>query len=175
MRIGFEDYAEWLIKKAGLLDNNFVKLGHVLMKKKFYYLLANDINRYIDGLDVRNEYVDTTNNNLALTSPCTCLEMIYALAKRISNILYDPDNPMDNTQECVFCMLQNLGLLIFDDENFENYGGEERIFTILDRFLSRSYDFYGNGGLFPNINTEKDQRNVEIWYQMEEYIGKNYM
>lgn len=171
------EYYNWLMEKTGLLDNGFSKLGHTLINKEFYYFLENDVNRAEDGIHLRRDFAIETlyDDYSSLDGPCNCLEMIYALAKRINELIYDPDMPMDNTQECVFCMLQNLGLLIFDDEHYEQYGGDPKVFYILEVFLERSYDRYGNGGLFPNENSKKDQRNVEIWYQMAEYINQHFM
>ena len=40
--------------------------------------------------------------------------------------------------------------------------------------LAREYSDNGHGGLFPLKNPKKDQRKVEIWYQMTEYINENY-
>lgn len=171
------EYNAWLINKAGLEENHFIKLGHALIDKEFYYFIENDINRYNDGIYVRRDFACETlyDDYSSLNQPCNCLEMIYGLAKRINDIIYNPDFPIDNTKECVFCMLQNLGLLIFDDKYFEVYGGKQKVFDILEVFLDRSYDFYGNGGLFPNNKSKKDQRNMEIWYQMADYVNDKYM
>lgn len=172
-----KEYNEWLMEKTGLSNHNFRKLAEALINKDFYYFIENDMNRYIDGLDIRKDFAyDTLYDDYNdINGPCNCLEMIYGLAKRMNNIIYDPDFPEDETEDCLYCMLQNLGLLIFDDQNFEKYGGIERVNYILEVFLERSYDYYGNGGLFPNQNARKDQRNVEIWYQMSEYINENFM
>lgn len=171
------EYNSWLIEKTGLFENHFVKLGHALIEKEFYYFLENDINRAIDGEQVRNDFIHETlwDDYSALNGPCNCLEMLYGLAKRINEIIYDPDNQIDTTQESIFCMLQNLGLLKFDDYHYEQRGGNEAVFRILEIFLERSYDRFGNGGLFPNKNSKKDQRKVEIWYQMAEYVNNKFM
>lgn len=172
-----KEYDEWLIEKTGLFNNHFIKLGQALISKKFYYFLENDMNRAIDGEEVRRDFMCETlwDDYSSLNGPCNCLELIYGLAKRINEIIYDPDNQIDTTQESIFCMLQNLGLLIFDDEHYEERGGNVAVYRILEIFLERSYDRFGNGGLFPNKNSKKDQRKVEIWYQMAEYINDHFM
>ena len=111
------EYNNWLIEKSGLAEAGYIKLGHALIEKQFYYFIENDMNRYIDGLDLRRTFALETlyDDYSSLNKECNCLEMIYALANRINMIIYDPDNPIDRTEECFFAMLQNLGLLIFDD------------------------------------------------------------
>ena len=37
----------------------------------------------------------------------------------------------------------------------------------------RSYAFDGYGGLFPLRKPHQDQRNIEIWYQMQAYLMEN--
>jgi hypothetical protein len=34
----------------------------------------------------------------------------------------------------------------------------------------RTYDRRGHGGLFPLQRSNRDQRRVEIWYQLSEYL-----
>jgi hypothetical protein len=49
------------------------------------------------------------------------------------------------------------------------------ILDCIDRFLSRKYDYNGVGGIFPlRKGASEDQRNVEIWYQMQSYLMENY-
>ena len=45
---------------------------------------------------------------------------------------------------------------------------------VLNKFAKREYQADGKGGLFPLNSPDSDQRNVEIWYQMMDYIGENY-
>ena len=71
-------------------------------------------------------------------------------------------------------MIHNLGLDIFDDENYTDNGGNAAIFEIVASWLDRTYSYDGEGGLFPLRNPDYDQRDAEIWYQMQAYLEENY-
>jgi hypothetical protein len=45
---------------------------------------------------------------------------------------------------------------------------------ILTNLVERTYQKNGKGGLFPLKQPAKDQRRVEIWYQMAAYLNENY-
>ena len=91
------------------------------------------------------------------------LEMLVALADRMS---YYADG------DWFWEMIENLGLLPYNDSNFydDKYVGNYSVSRILVTFLGRKYLKNGTGGLFPLQHTRKDQRRVELWYQMCEYL-----
>lgn len=63
--------------------------------------------------------------------------------------------------------MQNLGFSEFhDSSNYSKNFVKLRVAVVLER----KYDEFGNGGLFPLRSPSKDQRRVEIWYQLCEYI-----
>jgi hypothetical protein len=41
---------------------------------------------------------------------------------------------------------------------------------ILERVIGRTYRPDGRGGFFPLRYAEKDQREVELWYQLNAYV-----
>ena len=49
------------------------------------------------------------------------------------------------------------------------------VHDILEKLLLREYEFDGTGGLFPLGDwAEEDQRELEIWYQAQLFLMKNY-
>jgi len=40
--------------------------------------------------------------------------------------------------------------------------------------ILRRYSKTGKGGLFPLKHPKKDQTEVEIWYQMQQYVMENF-
>ena len=44
----------------------------------------------------------------------------------------------------------------------------------LDGFINRQYEANGEGGLFPLKGVCEDQREVEIWYQMNAYLYEHH-
>ena len=67
--------------------------------------------------------------------------------------------------------MENLGLDPVDMHNSGEYDNV-RNHAIIKRFLERAYNRSGRGGLFPIKRVLKDQRRVEIWYQMMDYISQ---
>jgi hypothetical protein len=71
-------------------------------------------------------------------------------------------------------MLGNAELDGFTDEAFYALRGHILVDKILNRILDRTYKRDGIGGLFPLKHPKKDQRRVELWYQMNAYLVENY-
>jgi hypothetical protein len=100
------------------------------------------------------------------------LEFLIALATRMNESVYDDRYP---NQEPYWFMvlLQNLGLDKYDDTyDFTVIHGEVYdIFMVLNH---REYDIDGSrGGLFPLKDPAENQREVEVWYQMQAYLSEN--
>ncbi len=75
--------------------------------------------------------------------------------------------------------MENLGLARYFDSYLRgnNEFLVEKIDEIIDIWMYRRFDFNGFGGLFPLKwgrlrpgQRKKDQRKVEIWYQMQAYM-----
>lgn len=67
-------------------------------------------------------------------------------------------------------MIENLGLQDYSDLHHHGNTSTQYIAYVLDQVITRNYEPNGQGGLFPLNNTERDQRTVEIWYQIQEYL-----
>ena len=63
-------------------------------------------------------------------------------------------------------MINNLGLGAQFDSRFDEVYTER----VIERFLNRDYEPDGTGGLFTVTNTDRDLREVEIWYQLCWYL-----
>jgi hypothetical protein len=152
--------------------SEFLKTLHEL---EFYWTIPNDDNRGEDGKKLREEFCYQYRFSCAglILGKCTILEMLVALAKRIEYQMSDPNDPND-ANRYFWMMLDNLGLELFvnTDPNFKEKAIRNDI--KLRKFLSRQYDKYGKGGLFPLVSYAGDQRKVEIWYQMSAYLEENF-
>lgn len=188
MRSNKNDYYHWLceIININMYDRSYFLLIKKLHKKEFYWSVPNDDNRGMDGKGLRGDFLRESGLTNRISSQhrvktstdmdyeeCSMLEMLIALAKRLSFMLEEPYD-VDQTCNCFWEMLRNCGLEKFTDEDYEEFGGDRTIDYILDNILERRYKRNGKGGLFPLKYTKKDQRKVEIWYQMCEYIVENY-
>jgi hypothetical protein len=76
----------------------------------------------------------------------------------------------DRAQDWFWEFLENLDLSGFDDS--EEIDPAD-VAEILDRFIWRTYNRNGEGGIFPLKNPRSDQRDVELWYQLAAYIREN--
>ena len=99
-----------------------------------------------------------------------------ALAMRMEDQLLDEEHDYDRTSEWFWMMIKNLGLDIYDDENYNQYDSNKIISDTVTRLNERTYRRNGTGGLFPLIGkVSKDQRKLEIWYQMMSYLDQNFI
>lgn len=181
-----QEYFSWLYKQIGNQKHGYNRLCQELHNKPFRWSVSNDDNRCADGLELRDTFVEEKNldeNHVEvaywLKAECTVFEVLVALANRMNYFLYDLNHQEDHTSKWFLEMLTNLGLDNFDDRRSQDDRfspvTEAQIDELLEKFLSRAYDFYGRGGLFPlKRRPLKDQTDVEIWYQLMNYLNENY-
>ena len=101
-------------------------------------------------------------------SPCSVLEMMTALAVRCEeHIMTDPDVG-NRTGQWFWQMITNLGLGDMTDSKFDR----KYVDLVIQRFLDRTYEPDGKGGLFTIEHCPYDLRTVEIWYQLCWYLDK---
>ena len=168
-------YMCWLLKRVGFLDENYDLLMEALHNTTFIFTIERDQNRAEDGIYLREIYLDLFANGYDLPEDfefhkdVSVLEMLVALACRMENeYVGDPGDP--HPERIFWQFLVNLG--------FEGYTNRKiRVNLVaknLENWMMRQFDFHGNGGIFPVKRPMQDQRKVEIWSQMQEYIDENY-
>jgi hypothetical protein len=168
-------YFSWLVEKVQPDDMHWCLLRR-LHQKDFIWLesVPHDENREHDGVGLRIEFAEdnewrTEDVLEILAGPCSCLEMLVALAIRIErDIMYVPDDG-DRTGEWFKLMLQNMNLLAMDDTDYY----QPFVDQVLDDIMSRHYKRNSKGSIFPVKNTRgKDWRTTEIWMQMMLYFSE---
>lgn len=174
-----QDYFEWLCEMVHVdqIDRSYWILMRDLHNKKFVSFIPHDENRAYDGLELREDYLREIwySKYEEIEGECSVLEMLIGLARRID---YETTDPYDNdtTDKTVYWfweMIDNLGLLQFDDESYVELNGTHYVNSIIDVFVKRKYKRNGLGGLFPLEKSHKDQRRIEIWYQMSAYLNEH--
>lgn len=174
----YGDYINWLIDilhvEVSGASYNF--LMNYLAEVEFVPMVKNDGNRAEDGLEIRSEYMsdyDLVGNYALEEMPCSVLEMMVALAMRMAD--YSPETTglininSPETRENFMILLSNLGLLDYSDDYFDKDVVEDIVLNMVER----RYKVNGEGGLFPLQGPCPDQRNLEIWYQMQQYFLEN--
>lgn len=128
-----------------------------------------DINRVNDVIDARNEFY---NGEISTKNGASVLEILYILSKRFQFLI----SYTLEIDKIFWEMIKNLGLEYDKDdkywlknEEFLSKNGEK-----LRIWMQRCFDFDGKRSIFPLKCAKKDQRGVEIWYQMQAYIAENY-
>lgn len=151
-------------------------LAKKLHKREFVWVIDLDENRADDGVALRTEFEERERIYIgtALDRPCSVLEMLVALSIRWDDIMTPEVDDGHGIPEKFWEMMSNIGLDKFSDDEYYPLFGDEMIDDILDKLIARSYDFNGHGGLFPLKKRGKNQRRVEIWYQMMAYLDENY-
>lgn len=165
-------YFNWLCNKVMYNDgprtpsNSHYRLFRELQNTEFLWTIdaPMDENRAADGLDLRHEFLIEARAEADpawLNLGCSVLEMLLAFARRASFATGD------SVKYWFWKFLDNLGLSDFTDASSVR---SSEIENILERFIWRTYEYDGRGGLFPLDNPQHDQRKVEIWYQFWEYL-----
>lgn len=141
---------------------DYSKLLEYLHERDFDPHCPHDENRMTDGLHLRNDagVVDY------IIERCSLLEMLAAFAKRINDDIIEK-----SPAKWFWEMMDNCGLSQFDNDHWS----EPDVHYLVSVMNYRGYAPDGSGGgLFPLKNPQKDQRTVELWYQMQAYVIENY-
>ncbi len=177
------NYFEFLCSLCGvsLGKDRYIRLLTILHQFEFYHLVPNDDNREADGLQFRSLYLDNGGLSEALSLPnsiqeghCTVFEMLLGVANRLEFELLGGryERP---AKDWFWVLIDNLELSEYNDEMIKSHPWAiNKIESCILTLLSRKYFEDGTGGLFPLKYPPKDQRRVEIWYQMSAWVIENY-
>lgn len=168
-------YLEWLYSQVGIVQNRNPARSHwqlllQLYSTPFGWFIPNDDNRIEDGKVLRRRFLEETGyplddpyDTLFRDIDCSMLEMMIALAQQAAFL------SGGQPAEWFWRIMHNLEFDGFTDSVFEVSISEE-VDDTLRRINERDYGADGSGGLFPLRSTRNDQRKVELWYQLQEYL-----
>ena len=177
-------YFEYLCDLVGR-TYQYSSLLEELHAYSFVDLVPNDDNRAADGRNLREKYLDLgeirgfrrlsdRTEVLEWTEkPCTFLEMLIGLAYRLEWDLGGGQYER-GTDDCFWLLIENLELEWCDNSYYEMAKNDGTVAFKVAQVVNRTYLPSGEGGLFPLKHPKKDQRRVEIWYQMSYWIIENY-
>ena len=173
------EYFEWLCEivreKDGLDSISFRKLLLYLHTVDFKWIIPKDQNRAEDGIVMRYRFATERSNDSntigfitnTIDGPCSVLEMMVAIAVHCEEDIMDDPTIGDRTGQWFWKMIINLGLGAMTDDRFDI----KKVEQIVDRFLNREYEPDGRGGLFRVRGSDRDLREVEIYWQMCWYLN----
>lgn len=167
-----ELYLTWLYSQIGSVKlknpaRTYWSLAKQLFTKEFVWIVPNDDNRLEDGRDLRPEFIEASAlesvDSEWMSLGCSMLEMLVSLSRRLSfEVDIEP-------RGWFWRLMENLDFEQYTDKNY-NKRHEKIIDERLDVVIWRTYKPNGDGGLFPLERPTKDQREIEIWYQLSAYL-----
>jgi hypothetical protein len=169
-----ELYLTWLYGQVASveetdLSQTYWRLAKLCYKKEFVWHIPHDDNRGEDGKDLRYEFYGDKQlegvDHGWMHMGCSMLELFIGVARRFA---FEANK---KPGECFWEMMANCRLDQFADN--ESYP-DEMVDELLEKLIWRTYRADGFGGLFPLEHPEKDQRRVDIWYQMQAYLLERY-
>lgn len=170
-----ELYLEWLYGQVASVKlknpaRTYWTLLRTLYSTEFVWLVANDDNRLEDGRDLRHDFIadqdiDSVEDDW-LTIGCSMFEMLLALAKRL---VFEADGNTEMS-DWFWHLLGNINLANYNDATIHTDLDQKYIDHVLESVIWRNYQPDGLGGLFPLNDPHEDQRSVELWYQLSNYL-----
>jgi hypothetical protein len=167
-------YFNWLCAKVIKIRYNrtssttYWRLFRTLHNTEYIWLVSMDDNRLADGKHLRREFIRETGIDDDLEwreiTPCSLFEMLIAFSIRCE---FQASDLIGNAQHWFWKFIYNLGLTEANDASDIT---EEQIGEVLHRFIWRTYDYSGKGGIFPLDDPRQDQRKVEVFYQLFDYL-----
>lgn len=165
-----ERYFVWLYGQVADPDLTrpsltYWKLLRILFKKEFTWTIPRDENRSEDGKALRIRFIRELRLDEVdadwMDLGCSMLELIIGLAERLS---WEAEG---ESYYWFWLMMENLNIHQYSDNKRLP---KTKIEAVLDCVIFRTYKPSGEGGLFPLRHAERDQRQVELWYQLSAYV-----
>lgn len=168
-------YFTWLL---GIVDIPPLKehenICWELFHTEFFWSLANDENRALDVNELLYEHkmylAPKTHAIFRHDGAVSVFEMLICLSKRMDFLLTEGGQPT-RVHLYFWEMLRNLG---YDPERtFE--GCVVHNPEALKIWLDRAFSPDGKGSIFPIEKPLQNQREIEIWSQMGDYMHEKYL
>ena len=172
-----ERYLDWLYDQVASLKPrhkrlSYWKLFRQLQATIFVSIVPHDENRIADAKELRYEFLADAEDEQGdldwIRSPCSMLELLVILSRVAA---FEMDDRVDVWFWHFVEEVLDFGQ--FDDRNFNSHSQEE-IDSTLNRVIWRQYEPDGHGGLFPLRSSARDQRDVELWYQLNAYLVEQF-
>lgn len=173
-----EEYFLWLCDSViDDPDHGYFLLMEILNSTEFSEKTAkfvkNDSNRVGDGVELRYRFFEEYGKRPLEDAPegsCSFLEMLVALAKKI-----ELNFGMHTAHYWFWEMMRNMGLEAYTDEALVDHQNRLAVKKTIDNVLKKRSDSKNPVTLFPTKSVTMLQKNVEIWYQMSQYLVENYI
>lgn len=168
-----ELYLRWLYSQTGsvktrIRSRTYWRLLRQLYTTEFVWFVPNDDNRVMDGRQLREDFLAESEMDVVdetwMALGCSFLEMLVALSRRLS---FEAGG---ESLDWFWQLIRNIELDSYNDA--QEFSTEE-IAEKVNRVIWRTYKRNGIGGLFPLRSARQDQRDIELWYQLNAYLLEN--
>ena len=169
------EYYLWLLE---IVDNDIYHVEDYdemlwqLFDTDFHWVIENDANRASNGLDLRYEYEHVYGGGLPLdmeNKEASVLEVLIALAINWEHEITYDFRIGDRSAVWFWTMIGNLGLLEMPNWAYD----PDFVGDTLEIWMNREFQIDGSGSPFPVKFGNEDQRKVEIWLQLQQFVLEN--
>lgn len=174
-----KDYFNWLCSLVEAEEDHSL-LWQKLHSMAFVWIIPMDENRAADGKYLRYIFTVEAYDRIPadpeeveeyLSGPCSVLEFLVGLARRMENDIMEDVDTENRTHVWFHEMIDNLDLTKFDDKHYK----DGKVDDIIHRFMGRKYGKNGAGNIFKVGHFSGPLfSEVEIWTQMQAYILEKY-
>jgi hypothetical protein len=134
-----------------------------LWRKEFYSRVLLDENRVNDAYYLR----EVLGYSVPVLGQARCLEILFILSRKAE---FELSGTGTNFRNLFWEFVENLGLKQYSDDAWDDPQVIFEVDRILIDWLDRRHSKSGLGGVFPLKDPEKDQRDVELWYQLNAWV-----
>lgn len=163
-----DEYFQWLKEQADFIEfgDDYDRLLSKLYAMDYTPVLRMDQNRLADAMTMRERICATYGFKRPAYS-CSFLEFLVALSFRMHYICDAPNEY--RVKEFFWRLLYNLQINEFSNHIW-NEECERRVEDAVNRVNTHTFEADGAGGLFPMAAPKQNQRNLEVWYQLNQYL-----
>lgn len=171
-----ERYLSWLYSQVASVKTRARSRTHWNLLRQMHHtifvaLVSHDENRIADARDLKYEFLAEAEDEQGdlnwMRSPCSMLELFIILSRQLA---FEMD---DDAKPWFWHLIETLELEQFNDREYDEHS-QEVVAEALDRVIWRQYEPSGQGGLFPLRSPYGDQREVELWYQLNAYLLEQF-
>lgn len=157
-----DSYFNWLYKISFGESREWYDVMLDLDEVAFHWdsTIKYDENRALDGLQLRRDFLFaegmTRETRDIDARPVSFFEVYVGLGKKLAHLL-------DRDLQASMAYLMSIG-------PFQPYFDLGQVLEAAHRVMDRDYSYNGEGGLFPLQNPPRDQRLVELLYQLNLHV-----
>lgn len=144
----------------------------------FHGHIGNDYDREYDGLDLRVGYtnvlmkhgIDVGCDIYSEFGDCRVLEMLIALSMHMYDLMQDM-GLYNSVSRWFWEIMKNVGFDELDDDSYQALDGDRVVEKVLDDISNLHQRKSGRPGGWFYV---KDWTDIELWYQMHEYLSRYF-